>query len=95
MQRKKSSTERPDAELADRGARQEDVDLRLTLPATLGRLPELDRAVLVLRFWEDCSVEDTALALKVSPSVVRSRSFRALARVRDLLGADYIEFSES
>lgn len=39
--------------------------------------------------------EDTALALKVSPSAVRARTFRALARIRDLLGADSIEFSES
>ena len=95
MRRKKSSTERPAATLAEHGARQEDVELRLTLLAVLGRLPELDRAVVVLRFWEDRSIEDTALALQLTPSAVRSRSFRALARVRVLLGADYIEFAES
>ena len=95
MRRKKSSTERPAAMLADRGARQEDLALRLTLLGALGQLPELDRAVVVLRFWEDRSIEDTALALRLTPSAVRSRSSRALARVRELLGADYIEFAES
>jgi RNA polymerase sigma-70 factor (sigma-E family) len=96
MRRRKSSTERPAALLAERGARQpEDLDLRVTLLGALGRLPELDRAVVVLRFWEDRSIEDTALALGLTPSAVRSRSSRALARVRELLGADYIEFAES
>ena len=95
MRRKKSSTERPAAMLADRGARQEDLALRLTLLGALGQLPELDRAVVVLRFWEDRSIEDTALALRLTPSAVRSRSSRALARVRELLGADFIEFAES
>ena len=95
MRRRKSSTERPAAMLADRGARQEDLALRVTLLGALGQLPELDRAVVVLRFWEDRSIEDTALALRLTPSAVRSRSSRALARVRELLGADYIEFAES
>jgi RNA polymerase sigma-70 factor (sigma-E family) len=95
MRRRKSSTERPAAVLAERGARQEDLALRLTLLGALGQLPELDRAVVVLRFWEDRSIEDTALALRLTPSAVRSRSSRALARVRELLGADYIEFAES
>lgn len=95
MRRRKSSTERPAATLAERGARREDVDLRLTLLDALGKLPEIDRAVLVLRFWEDRSVEDTALALRLTSSAVRSRSPRALARMRGLLGADYIEFAEN
>ena len=95
MRRKKSSTELPTALLAERGGRQEDLALRLTLLGALGQLPELDRAVVVLRFWEDRSIEDTALALRLTPSAVRSRSSRALARVRELLGADYIEFAES
>lgn len=95
MRRRRSSTERPTAALDEHGARPDDVDLRLTLLAALGRLPELDRAVVVLRFWEDRSVEDTALALKLTGSAVRSRSYRALARVRELLGPDVFDYVES
>jgi RNA polymerase sigma-70 factor (sigma-E family) len=95
MRRRKTNTERPTAVLAERSARADDADLRLTLLAALRRLPELDRAVVVLRFWEDRSVDETALALKLTQSAVRSRSFRALARVRELLGPDIFDYAES
>lgn len=95
MRRRKSSAERPTAHIGESAARAVDLELRLTLLDALGRLPEVDRAVLVLRFWEDRSIEDTAAALRLTSSAVRSRSSRALARVRELLGADFIEFAEN
>jgi RNA polymerase sigma-70 factor (sigma-E family) len=94
MRRKKGGTEPPVAYVAETAAKDGgDVELRVTLLAALGELSEVDRAVLVLRFWEDRSIEDTALRL--SAGAVRSRSFRALGRVRELLGADFIEFAEN
>ena len=72
-----------------------DLDLRLTLVDALRELTELDRAVLVLRFWEDRSVEETATMLKLTSGAVRTRSSRALARVRERLGADFVEFVEN
>ncbi|MGW2969483.1 sigma factor-like helix-turn-helix DNA-binding protein, partial [Streptomyces mirabilis] len=50
-----------------------------------------DRAVLLLRYWEDRSVEQTAAILQVRPGAVRNQSMRALARIRDLLGHDLSE----
>ena len=67
----------------------------MTLLGALANLPELDRAVLVLRYWEDRSVEETAAVLKLKAGTVRARSSRALARVREILGADFAEFAES
>jgi len=95
--RRKSSTERAGVEaLAGQVAvPRADLTLRVTLLDALRQLSAQDRAVLVLRYWEDRSVEDTAAALKLSPSAVRSRSMRALARVRGQLGADFVEFAES
>lgn len=95
MRRRKSSAERPTEYVGEGPAAAVDVELRVTLLDALGQLPALDRAVLVLRFWEDRSVEDTAAELRMSAGAVRTRCFRALGRVRDLLGADFIEFAEN
>ncbi|MFE1263379.1 SigE family RNA polymerase sigma factor [Streptomyces albogriseolus] len=75
------------------GAGDGDAPLRLTLMAALARLPAKDRAVVVLRYWEDRSVEQTADVLNVSSAAVRTRCVRALGRLRELLGEDLHEFS--
>jgi RNA polymerase sigma-70 factor (sigma-E family) len=67
--------------------------LRLTLLEGLSRLPVRDRAVLVLRYWEDRSVQETAAILHLSPGAVRNRSMRALDRLRELLGDQLSELT--
>lgn len=64
---------------------------RLDLLDALATLPPLDRAVVVLRYWEDRSVADTAVDLGLTESVVRTRARRALQRLRPLLLADLTE----
>ncbi|MEU1517372.1 SigE family RNA polymerase sigma factor [Streptomyces sp. NPDC005811] len=91
--RRRSSRERaveafPD--LPDGGGT--DTPLRLTLLQALGRLPAKDRAVVVLRYWEDRSIEETASALNASSAAVRTRCSRALGRLRELLGEDIGEY---
>lgn len=93
-QRRRSSKERPSAELPDRAAGPGgDPTLRITLLDALGRLTPKDRAVLVLRYWEDRSIEETADVLQATPGAIRTRSVRALSRLRAELGgslADHI-----
>ena len=64
-------------------------DLHVTLLQALSTLPVRDQAIVVLRHWEDHSVETVAEILDVSVSVVKMQSMRALARLRDLLGEDF------
>jgi RNA polymerase sigma-70 factor (sigma-E family) len=52
----------------------------------LARLPASQREVLVLRFYGDLSVAETAAATGASPGTVKSRTSRALAHMRELLG---------
>jgi RNA polymerase sigma-70 factor (sigma-E family) len=61
-------------------------DLRLTLVDALRSLPPRDRAIVVLRYWEDLGVDQVAALVGVSPSVVKSQSARSLERLRVLLG---------
>jgi RNA polymerase sigma-70 factor (sigma-E family) len=88
--RRLSSTELPTAELPDRREIQPDHDLRVALVAALGELSRADRAVLVMRYLLDLDVATVAAELDVSENAVRSRGARALARVRERLGADFL-----
>jgi RNA polymerase sigma-70 factor (sigma-E family) len=59
-------------------------DRQVVLQA-LARLPVGQRQVVVLRFLEDLSVEQTAELLGISDGTVKSHTSRALARLRELL----------
>jgi RNA polymerase sigma-70 factor (sigma-E family) len=60
-----------------------DLDQGLVLEQALSRLTPKQRAVLVLRFYEDMSERDTARALGVSPGTVKSQTSAALRNLRD------------
>jgi RNA polymerase sigma-70 factor (sigma-E family) len=64
-----------------------DVDLRRTIIAALATLGPRQRAVVVLRHWHDLDVDQTARLLGCSPGTVKSQNARALAHLRDALGA--------
>ncbi len=62
-----------------------DIDSRLELLSAMRRLSPQDRTVLTLRYWEDLSVAETAELLGIRASTCRTRTTRALARLRNLL----------
>lgn len=95
QRRRRSSTEQPTADVPDAPAGEEDRALRLALQAALAELAPLDRAVLVLRFFEDRSVDQVARDLGRSPGAIRNRTSRALTRIRGVLGEGIVHLSLS
>ncbi|GAB2690261.1 SigE family RNA polymerase sigma factor [Kitasatospora kifunensis] len=91
LRRRRSSREQATFEFPEVAVTDADPALRLTLLRALQQLPAPDRAVLVLRFWEDRSIEETATILGLSSTAVRSRSHRALGRLRARLGDSFTE----
>src|SRR3954451_21375159 len=77
--------ERP-TETVESASYDEDPRVRPALMAALAELPPRQRAVVVLRFYEDLSVADTALALHCSQGTVKSQTSDALTKLRGLLG---------
>ncbi|MFI5618178.1 SigE family RNA polymerase sigma factor [Streptomyces sp. NPDC051567] len=74
-QRRRSTGERPlrGAPRSGRGGGRRRSGAAADLLEALGRLPPKDRAVLVLRYGEDRSVEETAAAMNASSAAVRSQ----------------------
>lgn len=60
-----------------------DPDTALVVRRALLRLTPSQRAVVVLRHFDDLSVEETASILGVAPGTVKSQNAAALARLRD------------
>jgi len=58
---------------------------RIDLLAALRQLPSGQRAVIVLRFLDDASIDDTARPFGCSAGTVKSQTARALPRLRALL----------
>ncbi|MGR3932737.1 SigE family RNA polymerase sigma factor [Streptomyces sp. BRA346] len=76
------------AELPDTPAREDGTgaaELRILVRRALARLTARQRAMLVLRYFEDCPERDVAELLGCSVGTVRSTTHRALARLRTLV----------
>ncbi|MFE0512363.1 SigE family RNA polymerase sigma factor [Streptomyces sp. NPDC058964] len=61
-------------------------DERGTLMAALAGLPPRQRAVVVLRYWEDLSEAEAAEVLGCSPGTVKSQASKGLAKLRTFPG---------
>ncbi|MEU6850589.1 SigE family RNA polymerase sigma factor [Actinacidiphila alni] len=78
----------PHGELPDRPQPADpygDVDLEQVLAAAIRELPVRQRAVVVLRYFEDLSVADTAEVLGCTEGTVKSQASKALRALRGRL----------
>lgn len=79
--------ERVTAELPDRDepAAADVVAQRMAIAEALAALPARQRAAVVLRYWEDLSVSETAEVLGRSEGTVKSQAAKGIATLRKLL----------
>jgi len=80
----------PDTEAPERDAAG-DVHLKEVMRRALATLPPRQRAAVVLRYWAQHSVTETAAILRCSEGTVKSQSARGLAALRQALGAGTLE----
>ncbi|MFI9818789.1 SigE family RNA polymerase sigma factor [Saccharothrix variisporea] len=64
---------------------------KLVVWDALQSVPAKQRAVLVLRYWHDLGVEETAAALRCSVGTVKSNTNRGLKALRRRLGPAFAE----
>ncbi|WP_331767047.1 SigE family RNA polymerase sigma factor [Embleya sp. NBC_00896] len=69
-------------------------EVRIALLAALAELAPKARAMVVLRYWEDQTVESVAAQLRCRPGTVKSTCSRALTRLREILGDAAIYVTE-
>lgn len=67
----------------DRSAPDAGVETADALRTALLRLPQRERAVVVLRFYADLPVDDTASVLGIPPGTVKTITRRAVATLRE------------
>ena len=70
-----------------RGAAVDEPDVRLAIWRTLQELPARQRATLVLRFYEDLSVKETAQVMGCAEGTVKSQVSQGIERLREALGS--------
>jgi RNA polymerase sigma-70 factor (sigma-E family) len=58
------------------------VENRMVITKALAALPPRQRACVVLRYFDELSVEETATALDCRPGTVKSQTMRALEKLR-------------
>lgn len=80
--RLRRNAETPMVSLEDQATASGDTTARLELFEALRTLNAVDRAIVVLRYWDDRAVRETAAEVGLSEAAVRTRASRALARLR-------------
>lgn len=72
----------------------EDSYVNVDLQRALDELPDQDKAIVILRYFEDKKLEEIAELLDENISTVKSRLYRSMGKLRNALSADNSPGSE-
>ena len=93
QRRPRRSGEIPVDQVPEHAGQPGTAELRVVLMSALASLPPQARAVVVLRYWEDLSIEQVAGILRCSAGNVKSQSARAPQKLREQLGESLPELA--
>lgn len=93
FRRRSWRNEHPTEQLAEAGV-EHDPSTRTAVVDALATLAPRQRAVVVLRYYDDLSVRQVAQALGIAEGTVKSQTADALTRLRAVLGADVVPTTE-
>ena len=79
------SREQPAERLPELPTEDKSTDSAMDVRCALAALPPRQRAVVVLRYWEDLPVDEVARLLGCRPGTVKSQAVKALASLRQAL----------
>ncbi|MGN6753974.1 MAG: RNA polymerase sigma factor SigM [Intrasporangium sp.] len=88
LRRQRPTSQLPEYELADRHDDHSSTEVRLDVEEALARLPEGQRAALVLVDMHGMPVAEAAEILGVAEGTIKSRCHRGRATLAELLGLD-------
>ncbi|SDF38615.1 RNA polymerase sigma-70 factor, sigma-E family [Lentzea fradiae] len=83
--RREKLTDSPPESLVD----SPDTEDGIVVWEALSKMPARQRAVLVLRYWNDMSIDDVATALNCSTGTVKSQTSKGLRTLREKLGPGF------
>ena len=75
------------------GARQDHgaaVEEKLDLLAAVERLPEKEKSIIVLKYYDDLKISEIADALEIPEGTVKAYLHKAKEKLKNLLKEDYI-----
>lgn len=67
----------------------EDYSVRLDLRRALDELPEKEKAIIILKYFEDKKLEEIAEILDENVNTIKSRLYRSMKKLRSVLSSDF------